>query len=146
MNKKETIDNLRAAKSYLVQWKASIQGYAYGMPVNRSHLPLVSTDSLYSKWFLSYGQSLNILPSYKLINRQLEICFANFQELYKIIEDSPKKAGLFQSKAKLEKEREELIARQAQHVFESINLLIDYTLTLEKEALELTDEEFAELY
>lgn len=146
MNKKETIDNLRAAKSYLVQWKASIQGYAYGMPVNRSHLPLVSTDSLYSKWFLGYGQSLNVLPSYKLINRQLDICFSNFQELYKIIEDEPDKAGVFQSKTKLKKQRDELIASQAQLVFDSINLLIDYTTTLEKEAMELSDEEFAKLY
>ena len=146
MNKKETIDNLRAAKSYLVQWKANIQGYAYGMQVNKSHLPLISTDSLYSKWFLNYGQALSSLPAFKHINTQLDICFSNFQDLYKLIETKPQKAGLFQSQAKLDAEREEQITRQAQHVFDSINLLIDYTLMLEKEASELTEEEFAELF
>lgn len=145
MNKKDTLNNLRSAKSYLVQWKAQIQGFAYGMPVNQSHLPLVSTDSLYSKWFLNHGQSLNILPSYNLIGRQLDICFTNFQELYKLVNEAPKKAGFLQSQAKFDKDREELIKRQSQHVFDSINLLIDYTAMLEEEAANLSEEQFAEL-
>lgn len=145
MNKKDTIDNLRHAKSYLVQWKASIQGYAYGMPVNKTHLPIISTDSLYSKWFLNYGQALSVLPAFKNISSQLEVCFSAFQQLYKYVEQGPEKAGLFQSQTKLDKEREDEIARLAQMVFDSINQLISYTEMLEREAMQLTDEEFDNL-
>ena len=145
MDKKETLANLRAAKSYLVQWKSHIQGFAWGMTVDPRYIPLIHTDGLYSKWFYTQAQGLKGLPSFDLIGPSIEACFDHFQKLYKVVKAEPKKAGLFGSQEKLDEQRKKEIELYADNVFACIKNLIDLTISLEKEASILSEEEFEKL-
>ncbi len=145
MNKKETLSNLRSAKSYLVQWKSHIQGFALGMPVDARHLPLIHIDSLYSKWFYSEAQGLKGLAGFAEIGPTIEECFTQFQKLHKLVQSEPQKAGLFASQAKADQNHKEEIEAQAGEVFNKIKTLIELTKQLEKAASKLSEEEFEAL-
>jgi len=145
MDKKETLTNLRAAKSYLVQWKSHIQGFAWGMTTDPRYIPLIHTDGLYSKWFYTQAQGLKSLPSFDLIAPTIEACFDHFQKLYKVVKAEPEKAGLFGSQAKLDEQRKKEIEALADNVFASINNLIELTKSLEREATKISEEEFEKL-
>ncbi|HHT00661.1 MAG TPA: hypothetical protein ENK73_07380 [Thiomicrospira sp.] len=145
MSKKESIAYLRAAKSSVVQWRSHVQGYALGMPVDQRHLPLVHTDSFYGRWYYSEGQQLSSLPSYDAINDYLEDVHHKYMELHKLLQTPIKKAGLFGSQDKLDQERKEQVKVLMDSTFVSAKMLVDATIQLEHELMELSDEEFDKL-
>jgi hypothetical protein len=145
MRKQQALGHIRTAKASLVQWKPYIQAFCLGLPVDAKHLPVISTDSTYSKWYLNEGQELAYLDSYYDINGYLEDCFQRFQALHKEVNTPAKKSSLFCSKEKCERERKERIDLQANNLYVSINNLIDMTKRIETQIMNLTDEEFEEL-
>lgn len=145
MDKKEALAELRSAKAYLIKWKSQIMAFAWGMPVDPKHIPLVYSDGDYSQWFYADGQAFEPLPTHHLIAPAIEECFSRFQALYLAVNSEPEKAGFFGSQAKLDAQRKEDIEKVAHTVCNAITNLIDLTNTLEKEAIALSEEAYEKM-
>lgn len=145
MNRQKSLANLRSAKSFLVEWKSSIQGFAMGLPVDPKRIPLNLTDSVYSKWFFIEGQAYKNLPSFQNMGPLLEETFSNFQVLYNFLQKPIPKAGLFGSQKKIDEEHKKKVEELLSNTLFKLQDLIDHTRNLEKEAMQLTDEEFDEM-
>ena len=81
MDKKEALAELRNAKAYLIKWKSQIMAFAWGMPVDPKHIPLVYSDGDYSQWFYADGQAFEPLPTHHLIAPAIEECFSRASPL-----------------------------------------------------------------
>lgn len=145
MNKKESLAELRNAKAYLIKWKSQIMAFAWGMPVDPKHIPLVYTDGDYSEWFFNDGQAFQTLNSFDLVGPAIEECFSRFQILYTAVNTKADKAGLFESQAKLDAKRKEHIETVAHEVCHAIKNLVELTNRLEREANALSEEEFEKM-
>ncbi len=145
MNRQKSLANLRSAKSFLVEWKSSIQGFAMGLPVDPRRIPLILTDSVYSKWFYSEGQAFKGLNSFNQIGITLEETFSSFQILHKFMQEPKPKAGLFGSQKKIDEEHKKKVEELLSNTLFKLQDLIDHTRNLEKEAMQLTDEEFEQM-
>lgn len=145
MKKREALAHLREAKAYLVQWKSHIQGFTLGLPVDARHLPLIHTDSPFSKWFYNEAQEMHDLQGFDSIEMTILECFNRFQALHKLVKSEPEKGGLFTSQKKMADKRKKQIEEQAELVFTSIKDLIEYTKQLERAATKMPDEEFEQL-
>lgn len=144
-NKKQVLTYLRAAKSSHVQWRSHVQGFALGIPVDPRHLPLIHTDSLFGRWYYTEGQTLSNMPSYQSINTLLEEVHNRYMTLYQFVKAEPEKAGLFSSQEKLDNKRKQQIQTLLEEVFHSSKQLIDQTNQLEREAMQISEEEFEKL-
>ena len=58
MDKKETLAQLRRAKSAHILWRSYAHGLISGMPVEEEHAPLQHTDCKFGKWYHGDGKKL----------------------------------------------------------------------------------------
>jgi len=140
MKKQQVLAEIRVAKSSLVEWKPYIQAYTLGLPVDARHLPQISTDSTYGKWYINEGTELSSISPYSEINSHLQECFSRFQLLHQEVH-TPAKGGLFTSKDKAEADHKARMEELSNNLYTSINNLIHITNRLEHKVQEFTEEE-----
>lgn len=144
MNKATVLSNLRAAKSSLVEWQSYVQAYASGLSVDTRHLPIISTDSRYGKWYITEASGLSWMDTYGEIYTPLQECFNRFQALHNEI-SNPVQGGVISCAilmGKRKKVQKSNIKTLSQNVYLSIDSLINITSRLEEEVNAMPAEQF----
>lgn len=128
MDKQDTLQRLRAAKSAHLQWRARAQALVAGVEVDEDKIPMLHTDCKFGQWYYGDGQDLASLESYKAIEEPHEILHAVYMKLFQALhgEVQDNRSGwqkLFGKKTDLQAEQ---VARAKEHMDE----LVDISKTL----------------
>ncbi len=142
--KTEILNNLRNAKAAHLRWKAHAHAMVEGLPLEEGQIPLIHTDCSFGKWYYGPGQSLSTMSSYAALDEPHEQLHMTYMKIFKLLfgEDDRSVFGkLFGSRVKLEKqnraEAEVLMTKLAS----TSGTVVELLNRLEKDVLELSDEE-----
>ena len=146
MDKKQIINQLRAAKSAHIKWRSYAQAMVAGIPVSQEQVPVIHTDCAFGKWYYGGGQMLSTLESFSAIEVPHENLHAIYIELYKRINglEMPGKVAKLKGKHKKPDLQEELHSLLHSLIEMSKTLLTAIEL-LEQEVMRMEDEALAEL-
>ncbi|WP_157832333.1 CZB domain-containing protein [Thiomicrorhabdus sp. Kp2] len=149
MTKKEIITQLRAAKAAHIQWRAYAQAIVGGFSVDQNHVPVIHTNCKFGQWYYGKGQMLSSLGSFGAIDAPHAMLHQIYMEIFKLMFSETKKGflgGIFTSKEKLRQKNEKQAKELMQSMIAVSETLLETINILEKEVMDLTDEEVAELY
>lgn len=86
MNRSKLLEQLRAAKSAHIQWRASAQAMVNGLPIDETSVPVLHTDCNFGRWYYGAGQVLDNVPAFRAIDEEHEqlhmVYMKIFQTLY----------------------------------------------------------------
>lgn len=149
MTKKEIINQLRAAKTAHLQWRAYAQALISGLPVEQDQVPVVHTRCKFGQWYYGPGQNLSSLPSYEAIEVPHEILHQVYMKLFKVIfvEDDRSAFGkLFGAKGKLSKKRQEEADALMQNLLSVSRTLLEAIALLEQDIQGMAEDELTALF
>lgn len=149
MTKKEILNQLRAAKTAHLQWRAYAQAMVSGLPVEQDQVPIVHTKCKFGQWYYGPGQSLSSLPSYEAIEVPHEILHQVYMKLFKLlfVEDDRSLFGkLFRSRGKFDKKRQEEADALMQNLLSVSRTLLEAIAMLEQDIQGTPEEELAALF
>jgi len=101
------IDDARLAH---MRWVARAEALVEGLPLDKSQVPVLSTDCKFGQWYHGKGHALHFLTSYVGIDAPHRALHKTYQNIFKILyaEDDRSLLGkLFGSSKEYEKERYE---------------------------------------
>lgn len=151
MTKKDIVIQLRAAKAAHIQWRAYAQAIINGFSVDQNHVPVIHTNCKFGQWYYGKGQMLSSLPSYSAIDAPHAMLHQVYMEIFKLIFGEVKKpkglfGALFTSKEKLREKNMKKAQEQMTKLVEISEILLTALNTLEKQVMELSEEEIEKLY
>lgn len=149
MTKKEIIAQLRAAKAAHIQWRAYAQAIVGGFSVDQNHVPVIHTNCKFGQWYYGKGQMLSSFDSFKSIDAPHAMLHQIYMEIFKLMFGENKTSfftKLFTSKEKLREKNEKKAKELMQSMIAVSETLLETINILEKEVMDLTEEEIAELY
>ena len=150
MNKKETLNHLRMAKSAHIQWRSYAQAMIAGIEIEKDHVPVIHTDCKFGKWYYGSGQHLSSLPSYKAIETPHEMLHQIYMKIYQLLfSDKDERSALgklFGSKAKVQRQKQEDAEVLMKKLLPISETLLEAIGMLEKEILDTSEEELSKLY
>ena len=103
MDKATLIQQLRAAKSAHIQWRARAQALVSGLALDENSVPVLHTDCKFGKWYYGQGQVLSHIPSYREIDEIHERLHLTYMLIFKTLfgdDDRSKLSKLFGSSKK----------------------------------------------
>ena len=103
MDKATLMQQLRAAKSAHIQWRARAQALVSGLALDESSVPVLHTDCKFGKWYYGHGQVLSHIPAYREIDEIHERLHLTYMEIFKTLfgdDDRSKLSKLFGSSKK----------------------------------------------
>jgi len=139
--KQEIIDKLRGARVSHTTWKSFAHLIAKGVlnDPNGDSTPLVPTLCDFGKWYYKDGLVLSSLKSYKDIEMPHEQLHNTYAEIY-ALKETVVKGGLFKSKGKAEKEKEEEIGEMLKVLDNYVHIVLTVLQRLEEEVEGMSDE------
>lgn len=144
MNKKDVLEQLRAAKSAHIQWRAYAQALVTGIPVGQDHVPVIHTNCKFGKWYYGPGQHLSSLSAYRAIETPHEMLHQIYMKIFKLLfgeDDRSTLQKMFGSKSKLKKEQQAEAEALMQNLLSVSGTLLEAINLLESEIKDMTDEE-----
>ena len=106
MDKATLMQQLRAAKSAHIQWRARAQALVSGLELDENSVPVLHTDCKFGKWYYGHGQVLSHIPSYREIDEIHERLHLTYMTIFKTLfgdDDRSKLSKLFGSSKKHDK-------------------------------------------
>ncbi|NPA72953.1 MAG: hypothetical protein GXO35_09010 [Gammaproteobacteria bacterium] len=149
MEKREIMTQLRAAKAAHIKWRAYAQAIVAGFSIEQDHVPVIHTNCKFGQWYYGSGQMLSTLASYNSIDTPHAMLHQTYMKIFKLLFGESNQstfAKLFGSKAKLKAKNQEEAEKLMQQLLSISETLLEAIQMLEKEVMELTDEELKELY
>lgn len=144
MNKSSLLEQLRAAKTSHIQWRARAQALINGLELEEGAVPVLHTDCKFGKWYYGSGQVLDHLQSFRDIDEKHEQLHLIYMQIFKTLYGDDERSALsrlFGSKkqheaVKLEKAKK--ILPSLIHVSKDLLTLIE---TLETEVRNMSEED-----
>lgn len=149
MDKKETLTQLRSAKSAHIQWRSYAQALIAGIPVNEEYVPIIHTNCKFGKWYYGSGQKLSSLSAFKTIETPHEVLHQVYIEIFKLLFGKDERSALkkiFGSSAKIKQENQEKAEALMQKLLAISATLLEAITLLEEEIKQIPDEEFSTIY
>lgn len=149
MNKKEVLSQLRGAKSAHIQWRSYAQALIVGIPVQQDHVPVIHTECKFGKWYYGPGQQLSSLSSYGAIDTPHEMLHQIYMKIFKLLfgeDDRSALKKLFGSKAKNKQKNQQEAEALMQKMLSVSNTLLEAINLLEREVMDMTEEELSDIY
>ena len=139
--KYEIIDKLRSAKVSHTTWKSYAHLIAEGVldDSNASSTPLVPTLCEFGKWYYKEGLIFSKLKSYRDIEMPHNELHNTYAKIY-ALKHTDVKGGLFTSKAKGLRKREDEIAEMLKALDNYVNIVLTVLQRLEEEVEGMSDE------
>ncbi len=103
MDKATLMQQLRAAKSAHIQWRARAQALVSGLELDENSIPVLHTDCKFGKWYYGHGQVLSHIPAYREIDEIHERLHLTYMTIFKTLfgdDDRSKLSKLFGSSKK----------------------------------------------
>jgi hypothetical protein len=144
MNKTNLLEQLRAAKSAHIQWRARAQALVSGLPLEGNAVPVLHTDCKFGKWYYGAGQVLSQLPAFHEIDQTHEQLHLVYMQIFKLIfgnDDRSALSRLFGSKKKHETAKLESAKKLLPSLVAISKDLLTLIESLEKEVRNMSEEE-----
>lgn len=112
MRKDDLILTIRNAKAAHKRWVENARSLIEGLPLDKSQVPINSTDCQFGQWYYGEGQSFKPLPSYRDIETHHDGLHKTYREIFVLLfsEEDAKPSmlsRLFGTAQKSSKERQE---------------------------------------
>ncbi len=149
MTKKEILTQLRAAKAAHIQWRSYAQALIAGLPIDQDHVPVIHTQCKFGKWYYGTGQQLSSLSSYEAIETPHEVLHQIYMKIFKILfgeDDRSMLQKLFGTSSKVNKKKQEELDALMQNMLGVSRTLLEAINVLEREIIDMPEEEVAALY
>ena len=149
MNKKEVLSQLRQAKSAHIQWRSYAQALIVGIPVEQDHVPVIHTECKFGKWYYGPGQELSSLSSYAAIDMPHEMLHQIYMKIFKLLfgaDDRSTFKKLFGFKAKTKQKNQQAAEALMQKMLAVSGTLLEAINLLEREVMDMTEEELSDIY
>lgn len=148
MTKKDIVDQLRKAKSAHIQWRSYAQALIAGIEVKQDHVPVIHTDCRFGTWYYGEGQSLASLSGYAAIEAPHEMLHKIYMDIFKLIFDNTEVGLLgkmFGKQSRIEQRNQEEAEVLLEKMLAVSTTLLEEINLLEKDVLDMPDEEIAAL-
>ncbi|SFV50876.1 Methyl-accepting chemotaxis protein [hydrothermal vent metagenome] len=153
MEKDIVLKQLRSAKAAHISWVQKAKLLIEGIDIDKSSIPINSTECKFGQWFYNDAQKLNGLRNNSLdcmenienYHGQLHDIYLQIFKLYYLIEDKGFFANLFSSKKKI---GTEVTEKGREHFLELEKVskeLLSEIARLERRVIAISNEEIAEL-
>jgi len=93
MRKEEVLQQLRAAKSAHIQWRARAQALVAGIEMEKDKIPIIHTDCKFGQWYYGVGQKMAALPSFKAVETPHEILHDIYMKIFKVLHGEDERSG-----------------------------------------------------
>ena len=144
MTKKEVLQKIRKAKTGHRRWMSYAKAIQMGLSLDKDAVPLIETDCQFGQWYYGEGQYFSHLDSFKAIEEPHSILHHKYMQIYKI-KKQPLQTGLFITKKKALKKREEQLNALLEHM-EQISKLLKETLEdFEEDIMQMSEAEIMQL-
>lgn len=148
MDKKDIVEQLRKAKSAHIQWRSYAQALIAGIEVKHDHVPVIHTDCKFGKWYYGKGQRLASLPAYAAIETPHEMLHQIYMRIFKLLFDQ-EEVGLLSKilgqKSRMEQRNREEAEQLMEKMIAVSGTLLEAIEMLEKDMIEMNDEDIAQL-
>lgn len=85
MNKDELIVTIRNAKAAHKRWVENALSLIEGLPLDKSQVPINSTDCSFGQWYYSDGQSFKPMPSFRSIEEHHDALHKTYREIFLLL-------------------------------------------------------------
>lgn len=153
MDKDQVLEQLRAAKAAHTSWVQKAKLLIEGIDIDKSSIPVNSTECKFGQWFYSEAQKLNALRNNNLecmttveeLHFKLHDVYLKIFKLYYSVEKQGFFAKLFGKKKKITEETRELGREYFIQMEEVSKELLAEINRLERRVIAITKEEMEEL-
>ncbi len=153
MEKEAVLKQLRVAKAAHISWVQKAKHLIEGIEIDKSSIPINSTECKFGEWFYSDAQRLNglrnnsldCMENIELYHARLHDSYLKIFKLYYLVENKGFFSKLFTGKKKITKESEKLGREYfAELDYISKDLLAEIS-RLERRVIAIGDEEISKL-
>jgi hypothetical protein len=153
MEKNEVLDQLRAAKAAHINWVQKAKMLIEGFDIDKSSIPVNSTECQFGKWFYSDAQKLNALRNNALecmgsiedLHFRLHDIYMKIFKLYYSMEKKGFFAKLFGKKNELTEEKVRLGREYFAQMQDVSKQLLEEINRLERRIITIPEDEMKEL-
>jgi len=153
MEKEVVLTQLRAAKAAHISWVQKAKFLIEGIDIDKSAIPVNSTECKFGKWFYSDAQKLNGLRNNSLecmetieeLHARLHDAYLKIFKLYYTVENQGFFSKLFSNKKKLTDETIELGREYYLHLEDISKELLAEIARLERRVIAIQDSEIEAL-
>lgn len=148
MDRETLLQQLRAAKSAHIQWRARAQALVSGLALDETSVPVLHTDCKFGKWYYGQGQTLNHIPAYRAIDEIHERLHLTYMTIFKTLfgdDDRSKLSKLFGSSKKHDEAKLKKAASLLPELVEISKEMLFTIETLENQVRTMSDEELLSL-
>ncbi len=136
MTKREIITQLREARAFHIHWKSYVLLSLRGIVKEHSktNFPIVQTECDFGKWYYEDASLFSNFPAFQDLEKPHELIHEIYIQIY-TLQNSSLKGGLFSSKSKLLRKRQQEISELLAKLNEHSSGLLNSLEQLEKEVL-----------
>ncbi len=148
MTKDDALQQLRAAKTAHLQWRAYAQALISGVPLDEQKVPVIHTDCKFGNWYYSSGQDLSGLKRFRDIEKPHEDLHAVYMEIFKTLYGEDTRSGLsklFGSKQSYKQSQMDKAKVLLDDMINVSNKLVGLIDNLNLEVKSMDDDKFAAL-
>lgn len=135
MNKTEFISIIRSAKQSHKRWVENAHSLIEGIPLDKSQVPVNSTDCQFGKWYYGDGQALKPMVNFREIEEHHDALHHTYREIFVLLfEEKEKSISLFSrlfgrshkspvKNQKLAREKFNLLEQQSKTIIQKLDEL-----------------------
>lgn len=145
MDKRDIIQQLRAAKAAHVVWRANALALLCGFNVDQATVPVIHTSTKFGQWYYGRGQVLSQMPQYTQLETHLVLVHQIYMQMYKLVFGEVK-SGLFRSKEKIKQNNFNKAKDMMINLNAASESLVQTLTELEQELIHMAEDEILALY
>lgn len=152
MEKDDVLEQLSAAKKAHIKWVNRAKSLVEGLPVDKSAIPMDSTECQFGTWFYSDGQKLNMLTNMDCLATVETLhtkLHDTYMKIFKIYFGEDKRSffgKLLNLKKKITDTEKEMAREHFANLEEISKKLLDEIGKLERRLYAMPNETFAEKF
>ncbi len=132
MNKTEFMSIIRSAKQSHKRWVENAHSLIEGIPLDKSQVPVNSTDCVFGKWYYGDGQALKPMVSFREIEEHHDALHHTYREIFVLLFEEKERSISFFSRlfgrSHKSSVRNQSLAREKFSVLEQQSKTIIYKL------------------
>lgn len=148
LKKKEILSQLRSAKSAHIKWRSYAQALVAGLPLDDGKVPVIHTDCNFGRWYYGQGQVLSSLEGYRAIEEPHEMLHNIYMKIVKKLfheEDPGLLKKMLGSRKRADEKRATEVHELMEHLINISRTLLESIEMVEREVLQMHEEEFTAL-